>query len=96
MDGRPFAFARTTEPGLQAGSSAPCLSARPCWARDAVSIKVLRMTEQKKIWFHADSTNIDYFLSAIKESQGWQVQGEPTRETRDGTTFLVYNATREA
>ena len=52
------------------------------------------MTEQRKIWFHADSTNVDYFLSAIKESEGWQVEGEPGRETRDGTEFLVYNATR--
>ena len=54
------------------------------------------MTENRTIWFHENSTNVDYFLSAIKESEGWQVQGEPGRETRDGTTFLVYNATRQA
>jgi len=54
------------------------------------------MTEHRTIWFHADSTNVDYFLSAIKESEGWQVDGEPTRETRDGTPFLVYAAHRDA
>ena len=54
------------------------------------------MTEQRQIWFHADSTNIDYFLSAIKESGGWQVDDEPGRQMRDGTPFLVYEARRDA
>jgi len=52
------------------------------------------MTEQRQIWFHADSTNIDYFLAAIKDSEGWQVDTEPKTQKRDGTDFLVYDAHR--